>query len=166
MFIDMTIHDFDMARYVVGSPVVRVMAQGAVRVDPAIGEAGDVDTAVTVLTHANGVITTIDNCRQASYGYDQRVEVFGSLGSASSQNLRKNSTEILTAAGGGTEVLPDFFIERYEAAYLLEWQAFVSYVRDGGPSPVPGEAGRAALVLGEAAWASVRSGVPVDVAGG
>jgi len=166
MFIDMTIHDFDMARYVVGSPVVRVMAQGAVRVDPAIGEAGDVDTAVTVLTHGNGVITTIDNCRQASYGYDQRVEVFGSLGSASSQNLRKNSTEILTAAGGGTEVLPDFFIERYEAAYLLEWQAFVSYVRDGGPSPVPGEAGRAALVLGEAAWASVRSGVPVDVAGG
>ncbi|MEI8261459.1 MAG: inositol 2-dehydrogenase [Actinomycetes bacterium] len=166
MFIDMTIHDFDMARYVVGSPVVRVMAQGAVRVDPAIGEAGDVDTAVTVLTHANGVITTIDNCRQASYGYDQRVEVFGSLGSASSQNLRKNSTEILTAAGGGTEVLPNFFIERYEAAYLLEWQAFVSYVRDGGPSPVPGEAGRAALVLGEAAWASVRSGVPVDVAGG
>lgn len=166
MFIDMTIHDFDMARYVVGSPVVRVMAQGAVRVDPAIGEAGDVDTAITVLTHANGVITTIDNCRQASYGYDQRVEVFGSLGSASSQNLRKSSTEILTAAGGGTEVLPDFFIQRYEAAYLLEWQAFVSYVRDGGPSPVPGEAGRAALVLGEAAWASVRSGVPVDVAGG
>ena len=166
MFVDMTIHDFDMARYLVGSPVVRVMAQGGVTVDPAIGEAGDVDTAITVLTHANGVITTIDNCRQASYGYDQRVEVFGSLGSATSQNLRENYAEVLTASGGSTAVLPDFFIERYAAGYLLEWAAFVSYVRDGGPSPVPGEAGRAALVLGEAAWESFRSGVPVDVTGG
>lgn len=166
MFIDMTIHDFDMARYVVGSPVVRVMAQGGVRVDPAIGEAGDVDTALTVLTHANGAITTIDNCRQCSYGYDQRVEVFGSLGSATSQNLRENYAEVLTSQGGSTAVLPDFFISRYADAYLREWAAFVSCVRDGGPSPVPGEAGRAALVLGEAAWASYRSGAPVDVTGG
>jgi len=166
IFVDMTIHDFDMARYVVGSPVVRVMAQGAIAVDPAIGEAGDIDTAVVVLTHESGAITTIDNCRQSSYGYDQRVEAFGSLGSASSHNHRENYAELLTVDGGRTAKLPDFFLERYTPSYLLEWEAFVRYVRDGGPSPVPGEAGRAALVLGEAAWASYRSGAPVDITGG
>lgn len=166
IFVDMTIHDFDMARYVVGSPVVRVMAQGGVMVDPAIGEAGDIDTAVTVLTHENGAITTIDNCRQAGYGYDQRVEAFGSLGSATSHNHRENYAEVLTVEGGRTAKLPDFFLERYTPSYLLEWEAFVAYVRDGGPSPVPGEAGRAAIVLGEAAWQSYRSGAPVDVTRG
>jgi myo-inositol 2-dehydrogenase/D-chiro-inositol 1-dehydrogenase len=162
----MTIHDFDMARYVAGSPVVRVMAQGGVHVDPAIGAAGDIDTAITVLTHENGAITTIDNCRQASYGYDQRVEAFGSLGSASSHNHRENYAEVLGADGGHTAQLPNFFLERYMPSYLREWTAFVNYVRDGGQSPVPGEAGRAAIVLGEAAWASFRSGAPVDVVRG
>ena len=166
IFRDMTIHDFDMARYVVGSPVVRVMAQGGVMVDPSIGEAGDLDTAVTVLTHESGAITTIDNCRQASYGYDQRVETFGSLGSATSNNHRANYAEFLGAEGGRTAKLPDFFLERYMPSYLREWETFVAYVRDGGPSPVPGEAGRAAIVLGEAAWQSFRSGVPVDVSRG
>ena len=86
IFLDMTIHDFDMARYVTGSEVVEVYAQGAVRVDPAIGEAGDVDTAAVMLRHENGCITTIDNSRQAVYGYDQRVEAFGSGGMAASEN--------------------------------------------------------------------------------
>ncbi len=86
IFLDMTIHDFDMARFVAKSEVVEVFARGAVRVDPAIGEAGDVDTAVVVLEHANGCLTTIDNSRQAVYGYDQRVEVFGSTGIAASEN--------------------------------------------------------------------------------
>ena len=85
IFLDMTIHDFDMARYVTGSEVIEVYAQGAVRVDPAIGEAGDVDTAVVMLRHENGCITTIDNSRQAVYGYDQRVEAFGSGGMAASR---------------------------------------------------------------------------------
>ena len=98
IFLDMTIHDFDMARYVTGSEVVEVYAQGAVRVDPAIGEAGDVDTAAVMLRHENGCITTIDNSRQAVYGYDQRVEAFGSGGLAASDNplahtgLRRNAS--------------------------------------------------------------------------
>ena len=86
IFLDMTIHDFDMARFVAGSEVVEVYARGAVRVDPGFGEAGDVDTAVIVLEHENGCLTTIDNSRQAVYGYDQRVEVFGSAGMAASEN--------------------------------------------------------------------------------
>ncbi len=80
IFVDMMIHDFDMARFVVGSPVVQVYATGAVRIDPAIGEAGDLDTAVVTMTHADGTITTIDNSRQAVYGYDQRLEVSARLG--------------------------------------------------------------------------------------
>ena len=99
IFCDMTIHDFDMARYVTGSEVVEVFATGAVRVDPAIGEAGDLDTAVVVLTHANGAITTIDNSRKAAYGYDQRVEAFGSLGSSASDNHHQFTGVLATAQG-------------------------------------------------------------------
>ena len=95
----MTIHDFDMARFVTGSEVVEVFARGAVRVDPAIGEAGDVDTAVVMLEHENGCLTTIDNSRQAVYGYDQRVEVFGSAGMAASENPLAHSAIVRTADG-------------------------------------------------------------------
>jgi myo-inositol 2-dehydrogenase/D-chiro-inositol 1-dehydrogenase len=166
IFVDMTIHDFDMARYVVDSPVVEVFAKGAVRVDPAIGEAGDIDTAVIVLTHENGAITTIDNSRQAVYGYDQRVEVFGSKGAALSENPRSHGGSLLTAEGESGANLPYFFLERYTNSYLREWAAFTNYVANGGPSPVPGSAGRAPVVLGLAAWESVRTGAPVAVVGG
>ena len=166
IFIDMTIHDFDMARFVVGSPVVTVFATGAVRVDPAIGEAGDVDTAVLVLTHENGAITTIDNSRQAVYGYDQRVEVFGSAGMALSDNPRAHAGAVLTAGGESRASLPYFFLERYATSYVREWEAFASYALDGGPSPVSGLDGRAPVALGIAAWQSIREGRPVDVAGG
>ena len=91
IFLDMVIHDFDMAHYVVQSPVVEVFARGAVRVDPRIGEAGDVDTAVTVLTHEDGTLTTIDNSREAVYGFDQRVEAFGSGGMAVSDNPARHA---------------------------------------------------------------------------
>lgn len=166
IFVDMTIHDFDMARYVVGSPVVEVFAKGAVRIDPAIGEAGDIDTAVVVLTHADGTITTIDNSRQAKYGYDQRVEVFGSDGMVVSENPRAHAgfTATDTVIRGAN--LPYFFLERYTDSYVREWRAFIDYVANGGPSPVPGADGRAPVVLGLAAWQSLREGRPVAVTEG
>lgn len=166
IFVDMMIHDFDMARFVVGSPVVSVFAQGAVRVDPAIGEAGDLDTAVVTLTHADGAITTIDNSRQAVYGYDQRLEVFGSAGMALSENPTADTAVIFTAERRRGSVLPYFFLERYTASYLHEWEAFVRYVQHGGPSPVSGADGRAPVALGIAAWESIRTGLPVAVENG
>jgi len=165
IFIDMTIHDFDMARYVVGSPIVEVFAKGAVLVDPAIGEAGDVDTAVVVLTHENGATTVIDNSRKAVYGYDQRVEAFGSGGMAISDNFRQNFASVYTATNVVDANLPYFFLDRYVPSYLNEWRAFVDYVVEGGESPVPGSAGRAPVVLGLAAWQSVREGRPIAVDG-
>ena len=163
IFVDMMIHDFDMARFVVGSPVVKVYATGAVRVDPAIGEAGDLDTAVVTMTHANGVITTIDNSRQAVYGYDQRLEVFGSEGMALSENPNKTTAMVFTADARHGANLPYFFLDRYMDSYRREWAAFVSYVANGGPSPVSGADGRAPVAIGIAAWESIRTGVPVSV---
>lgn len=163
IFVDMTIHDFDMARYVVGSPVVEVYAKGAVRVDPAIGEAGDVDTAIVVLTHANGAMTTIDNSRQAVYGYDQRVEVFGAAGMVVSENPRGHAGFVATDTTIAGANLPYFFLERYTDSYIREWAAFVNYVANGGPSPVSGSDGRAPVVIGLAAWQSIREGRPITV---
>ena len=163
IFCDMTIHDFDMARFVTGSEAVEVYATGAVRVDAAIGAAGDLDTAVVVVTHANGAITTIDNSRRAVYGYDQRVEAFGSAGMVSSENPPSAAALYWGAQGSHGPPLPYFFLERYTASYLAEWDAFVAMVR-GAPSPVTLNDGRAPLVMGLAAWASVREGRPVAVA--
>jgi myo-inositol 2-dehydrogenase/D-chiro-inositol 1-dehydrogenase len=161
LFLDMMIHDFDMARFVTGSEVVDVYAQAAVRVDPAIGEAGDVDTAVVMLTHENGCITTIDNSRQAVYGYDQRVEAFGSGGMAASENPLTHTGMRRSAAGTISQTIPYFFLDRYIPSYIEEWKAFVSYVTSGGPSPVSANDGRAPLVIGLAAWKSYREGRPV-----
>ena len=158
LFLDMMIHDFDMARYVAGSEVVEVFARAAVRVDPAIGEAGDVDTAVVMLTHENGCITTIDNSRQAVYGYDQRVEAFGSGGMAASENPSTHTGVRRTAEGTFGTTIPYFFLDRYIPSYVDEWKAFVRYVTEGGPSPVDADAGRAPLVIGLAAGLSVREG--------
>ena len=163
IWVDMMIHDFDMAAYVVGSPVVQVWAQGANLIDPAIGEAGDVDVAVAVLTHANGAITTIDISREAPYGYDQRVEVLGSLGMAVSDNVRLSSTEVYLADETHRPVLPNFFIERYETAYRDQWRYFTDYILDGGPSPVSLAEGRAPAVVAGAAAESARTGRPVAV---
>ena len=163
IWVDMMIHDFDMAAYVVGSPVVQVWAQGANLIDPAIGEAGDVDVAVAVLTHANGAITTIDISREAPYGYDQRVEVLGSLGMAVSDNVRLSSSEVYLADETHRPVLPNFFIERYETAYRDQWRYFTDYVLDGGPSPVSLAEGRAPVVVAAAAAESARTGRPVAV---
>jgi myo-inositol 2-dehydrogenase/D-chiro-inositol 1-dehydrogenase len=163
IWVDMMIHDFDMAAFVVGSPVVRVFAQGANLIDPAIGEAGDVDVAVAVLTHANGAITTIDITREAPYGYDQRVEVLGSLGMAVSDNERLNRSEIYLADETRRPVLPNFFIERYETAYRDQWRYFTDYVLDGGESPVSLAEGRAPVLIADAAAESARTGMPVEI---
>ena len=163
IFLDMTIHDFDMARHVVGSEVVEVFARGAVRVDPLIGAAGDVDTAVTVLTHEDGTLTTIDNSREAVYGFDQRIEAFGSGGMAVSDNPPRHAGWVRTAAQTSWQPLPWFFLDRYLPSYRLEWEAFVDYVRDGGPSPVDGESGRAPVLIGLDATRSLREGRPVKI---
>ena len=163
IFLDMMIHDFDMARFVTGSEVVEVFARGAVRVDPAFAQAGDVDTAVVMLTHENGCLTTIDNSRQAVYGYDQRVEVFGSAGMAASENPLGHSALVRTGDGTKAATLPYFYLERYVPSYLREWQAFVAAVSGGRTPPVTGADARAPLVLGLAAGRSLREGRPVRV---
>jgi myo-inositol 2-dehydrogenase/D-chiro-inositol 1-dehydrogenase len=164
LFLDMTIHDFDMARFVTASEVVEVFARGAVRVDPAFAEAGDVDTAVVMLTHENGCLTTIDNSRQAVYGYDQRVEVFGSAGMAASENPLAHSAIVRTAEGTRAGTLPYFYLERYIPSYVREWEAFVAAVSEGHPPPVSGLDARAPLVIGLAAARSLREGRPVRIA--
>ena len=163
IFLDMTIHDFDMARFVTGSEVVEVYARGAVRIEPAFAAVPDLDTAAVTLTHANECITVIDNSRQAVYGYDQRVEVFGSKGMAASENPLAFPGVVRTADGTRLPPLPYFFIERYTASYLHEWAAFVDAVASGELPPVTGSDGRAPLVIGLAAWRSVREHRPVAI---
>ncbi len=163
MFVDMTIHDFDMARFLIGSEVEEVYTAAGVMVDPAIGEAGDVDTAVVVLRFANGVIGTIDNCRQAVYGYDQRAEVFGSGGSASTENNFPNSATISTRDSVHRDLPLHFFVERYTESYLAEMRAFVDAVQHDKPIPVTGADGRAPVVMGIAARKSYDEGRPVKL---
>ena len=161
IFLDMTIHDFDMARYLIGDEVVEVYATGGVRVDPKIGEAGDIDTTVITLRFQNGVIATIDNSREAVYGYDQRVEVFGSKGMVTAANLPTNT--VTFSGSEGTHAAPPsyFFVERYKAAFLSELQAFFACIQEDTPPPVTGEDGKAPVVMGFAALKSLRENRPV-----
>ena len=163
IFLDMTVHDFDMARFVTGSEVVEVYARGTVRIDPLFDEADDVDTAVVTLMHDDGCLTVIDNSRQAVYGFDQRVEVLGSLGMAASENPLGHTGVVSTAEGTHRPTLPYFFLDRYIPSYVREWEAFVAAVRGGEPPPVTAADGRAPLVIGLAAWRSLREGRPVRV---
>lgn len=163
IFNDMTIHDFDMARFIAGSEVEEVYARGTVTVDPAIGAAGDLDTITVLLVHANGVQTTISNCRQAAYGYDQRVEAFGSLGVSASENHADHYTVTRTAAGGSSAVVPHFFLDRYIPSYVAQWESFVAAVTSGSPTAVNGADGRAPLVIGKAALRSVQEQRPVKI---
>jgi myo-inositol 2-dehydrogenase/D-chiro-inositol 1-dehydrogenase len=163
LFLDTTIHDFDMARYLTGSEVVDVFARGARRIQPELAEVDDVDTAVVLLTHENGCITAIDNSRQALYGYDQRVEVFGSLGKAVSENPLSHSGVVVTDKGRQSPPLPYFFLERYTASYLREWDAFVRAVAAGEEPPVSLVDARAPVVIGLAAARSLREGRPVRI---
>jgi myo-inositol 2-dehydrogenase/D-chiro-inositol 1-dehydrogenase len=158
LFHDFTIHDFDMARYLVGE-IVEVHACGANLIDPAIGEIGDVDTCAVTLRAASGALVQIANSRRCVYGYDQRVEVFGERGMLRAENLRKTAVESWsdrhTAA---QEVLLKFFFDRYEDAYIAELDAFVSMVETGEPATPDFADGIAALRLAQAAEHSMASG--------
>jgi myo-inositol 2-dehydrogenase / D-chiro-inositol 1-dehydrogenase len=160
LFLDTTIHDFDMARYVTGSEVVEVFARGATRIAP---DSGELDTAVVALVHDDAAFTVIDNSRKAAYGYDQRVEAFGSLGVAASENPLAHTGLVRTRSGTHAPTLPYFFLERYIPSYVREWDAFVRAFREGLPSPVGPADGRAPLVIGLAAGLSHREGRPVRV---
>ena len=161
IFLDMTIHDFDMARYLTGSDVVEVYAAGSVRIDPAIGEAGDFDTLLVSLKFENGALGTIDNSRKAVYGYDQRAEVFGSGGSIRTDNHYPNAAVTSTSAGIRRDLPLHFFIERYAESFVDEMRAFVKAVQDDGPVAVSGADGRAPVVMGLAAALSAKENRPV-----
>ncbi len=161
LFRDMMIHDFDMANFMMGAAPVTVFATGSSIVDPAIGAAGDVDTAVVTLTYADGRIAVIKNSRRAVYGYDQRVELLGSEGLLQAQNMLENTVVKSTTAGVTGAKPTYFFLERYMPAYRAEWAAFVTAVSDGGLLPVTLADGVAALAMAEAASLSLSSGGPV-----
>jgi len=163
LFRDMMIHDFDMARFLLGEEVVRVFATGSALVDPAIGEAGDVDTAVAVLTTASGRICQISNSRRATYGYDQRAEVHGSLGLLKANNVTENNVEFADGAGFRTAPAQHFFLERYADAYRAEMLHFIDCLATG-TAPSPGiHDGLKAQMIADAAAQSLATGVPVDL---
>ncbi len=158
IFRDMTIHDFDMARFLLGEEVAEVSAMAAVLVDPAIGKAGDFDSVQVMLKTATGKQAMISNSRRATYGYDQRIEVHGSKGAASAENQRPVSIEVATAAGYTRPPLHDFFMTRYTEAYAAEIAAFIAAVQGQTAATPSGEDGLAALALAEAALKSVAEG--------
>jgi len=156
LFRDMTIHDFDMARFLLGEEPVSVFASASVLVDPEIGKLGDFDSASVVLTTKSGRIAQISNSRRASYGYDQRIEVHGSKGLVSADNLRATNVEIANGDGYRREPLLNFFMTRYTEAYRNEIAAFIQAVEKGGSATPSGEDGWKALVLADAALQSVK----------
>ncbi|MCG8454571.1 MAG: inositol 2-dehydrogenase [Spirochaetales bacterium] len=163
LFMDMAIHDFDMARYLAGSEVERVHAAGAVLVDPAIGEAGDIDTAVVTLWFANGALGVIDNSRKAAYGYDQRAEVFGSAGAASSENDGASTVRISGADGVVAEKPLYFFLERYAESFAQEMREFAEAVRTGTAAPCGPNDALQSVLIARAAKESLQTGRPVAV---
>jgi myo-inositol 2-dehydrogenase/D-chiro-inositol 1-dehydrogenase len=161
MFLDMTIHDFDMARFLIGDEVTEIYAAAGVRVDPEIGKAGDVDTAILTLRFANGVLGTIDNCRKAPYGYDQRVEVLGSGGAIATENCYPNRAVISTAESVRRDLPLNFFMDRYLDSFANELRAFIAAIIENKPTPVTGADGRAPVVMALAARKSYEEGRPV-----
>ncbi len=163
LFMDMTIHDWDMARYQAGSEVEEVYASGAVLVDPEIGKVGDIDTAVAVLKFKNGALGMIDNTRQAVYGYDQRVEVFGSKGCVMADNVATNTVRIYTAECTNIDKIPYFFLERYMESYTTELKSFFEYLKnDQDPTP-NGEDGLQNVLVAMAAQKSFEENRPVKI---
>lgn len=161
MFLDMTIHDFDMARFLINDEVEELYTAAGVMVDPAIGAEGDVDTAVITLRFRNGVIGTIDNSRKAVYGYDQRVEVFGSAGSIATANRFANQAVLATAESVHQDLPLNFFMERYTESFVNEMRSFVQAVLEDRPTPVAGIDGRIPVVMALAARKSYLERRPV-----
>lgn len=161
IFRDMMIHDFDMARFLLAEEPAQVFAVGSALVDPEIGKAGDVDTAAVTLTTVSGRICQISNSRRATYGYDQRIEVHGARGLLRAENQLETSVEVATGAGFRRAPARNFFLERYESAYLAEMCHFVDSVLAGKP-PKPGiDDGLRAQMLADAAAKSLETGLPV-----
>jgi len=163
IFLAMLIHDFDLARYLIGAEVEEVFASGGVMICPAIGAAGDVDTALVTLRYANGALGTIDNSRQAVYGYDQRAEVFGSGGSVVVANKTPHNAVLSNDHGVHGAKPLYFFLERYSEAFVTEMKAFVEAIQQDKTPPVTGSDGRIPVVMGLAAWKSYRENRPVKL---
>lgn len=163
LFVDMMIHDFDMVRFLSGSDVVRVTAKGANLVDPEIGKAGDIDTAVVTLEMANGAIAVIDNSRQAVYGYDQRVEVFGSKGQAVAYNDRPSTVEVYTEEQVTLDKIRYFFLDRYTGAFIDQFVAFIGALRGEKKVAVDTLDGLRAVEIALAAGESLRTGKTVEL---
>lgn len=163
IFYDMMIHDFDMARFLAGSEVVEVHAYGSVLVDPAIGEAGDVDTALVTLKFQNGALGVIDNSRKAVYGYDQRVEVFGSEGCAQDENDIPNTAVLSTGDGTTYGTAYQVMWDRYTGAFVAEMQAFTQAVLNDEETPVTGDDGLYPVIMAAAAAKSLKEGRAVQL---
>ena len=164
LFMDMAIHDFDMARYMMNKQVVEVFAKGLVMVDHAVADAGDIDTALTTLTFEDGTYAVIDNSRKAVYGYDQRIEVFGSAGMLQVENNQHNRN-ILYNETGIHQALPlDFFMDRYAESYLREMGLFIESLLHNKPVPVGAADALAATRIAVAAKKSMLEGRPVAIA--
>ena len=164
LFRDMMIHDFDMARWLLGEEPVSVFASGSVLVDPAIGKAGDIDTAVVILRTASGKLAQISNSRRCAYGYDQRIEVFGAKGMVSAGNATETRVSWANETGMHSEVALPFFLERYADAYRLQLDKFLRLLA-GEAVDIPGGAdGLQALLIADAAQRSHESGIPVAIA--
>ncbi|MHA2282804.1 MAG: inositol 2-dehydrogenase [Promethearchaeota archaeon] len=163
MFFDMTIHDWDMVRFQTGSEVEEVYATGAALVDPEVGKIGDIDTAAVILKLDNGAIGMIDNSRQAVYGYDQRVEVFGSKGCAVADNEPSNTVRLYTAEKTKEDNIPYFFLERYMESYALELQAFFDCLRNNSEPSPNGEDGLVNAIIATAVQKSYEENRPVKI---
>jgi myo-inositol 2-dehydrogenase/D-chiro-inositol 1-dehydrogenase len=166
MFRDMTIHDFDMARWLLGEEPVEVFAMGECLVERKIGAAGDIDSAMVLLRTASDRMCHINNSRRAAYGYDQRIEVLGASGMLRAQNIGETTVEHFTPRGTVSDRPLDFFLERYAEAYRVEMSAFVSSLKNKTAMPVGARDGRQALVLAEAALESHKKKIPVKIGSG
>ena len=163
MFLDMTIHDFDMVRFLAGCDAEEIYVQSAVLVDPAIGKAGDVDTAVITIKMENGAIAVIDNSRRAAYGYDQRAEVFGSKGMAATTNDTQSSCVLSNAEGVTGEKPLYFFLERYMQSFATEVKGFINAIENNTDTPVGVVDGLKPVLMGIAAKKSVEEHRPVKI---
>lgn len=161
LFMDMTIHDFDMANFLVEADPVEVYARGFNLVDPEIGAVGDIDTAAILITFSNNVTVMIENSRKAVYGYDQRLEVFGSGGMIRTENPLKTTNIYTNESGNHAARNADFFMDRYIDSYFHEMNLFVAALRENKPMPITGEDGLKAMLLATAANISVRENRPV-----
>jgi len=163
LFKDMTIHDFDMARFIMGCEVIEVFATGSCMIDPDIGKAGDIDTAMITLRFENGATAVIENSRKAAYGYDQRVEVFGSKGVLKIENPLMTNVSGSDEEGTHKDVNLNFFIDRYETSYLLEMQAFIDALKNKTEMPIGGKDGVNSVVLADAAYTSLKENRPIEI---